>query len=192
LSESVYGSVVAAEMDKQTRLVQSTGTENPYAIWQEMGKWMTDFCTVVRYNDKLERTIEQLQTWYARYNNMRLSDTGMYTNQNLSFARALNDMLINAEAMLRGALGRNESRGAHFKPDFKERDDKNFLKTTLASWNPATKSVDIAYAAVDTSLLQTAPAHVRQRHHERPDPPERRRPRPSAGAGDGVGYREQV
>jgi succinate dehydrogenase / fumarate reductase flavoprotein subunit len=157
LDASVYENVVRQETAKQARLINSTGTENPYAIWQEMGKWMTDFCTVVRYNDKLEKTLAQLQTWYDRYGNMRLSDTGMYTNQNLSFARALYDMLINAEAILRGAAGRDESRGAHFKPDFKERDDKQFLKTTLAGWNAAERKIEIAYAAVDTSLLQPRP-----------------------------------
>ena len=55
---------------------------------QEMGKAMTDNCTVVRHNDRLEKTLAQCGEWKARYRNVRLSDTGMWTNQNLSFARA--------------------------------------------------------------------------------------------------------
>ncbi len=155
LPASVYDAVVASEKAKQDALVKSNGTENPYAIWQEMGKWMTDHCTVVRYNDKIELTLQQLVTWNDRYKNLRLSDTGMYTNQNLSFARALKDMLINAEAILKGALNRNESRGAHYKPDFPDRLDKDFMKTTIASWDG--NQVNISYAPVDTSLVPPRP-----------------------------------
>ncbi len=154
---SVYDAVVSQETAKQDALVKSNGTENPYVIWQEMGKWMTDHCTVVRYNDKLEMALQHLDTLRDRYTRLKLSDTGMYTNQNLSFARALKDMLINAEAMLKGALNRNESRGAHYKPDFPDRNDKDFLKTTIASFNPETQKVEIGYAPVDTSLVQPRP-----------------------------------
>ncbi|MGN6625654.1 MAG: succinate dehydrogenase flavoprotein subunit [Tepidisphaeraceae bacterium] len=157
LPASVYDAVVQQEVAKQDKLIKSTGDENPYLIWQEMGKWMTDNCTVVRYNDKLEETLRQLQTWKERYARVRLSDTGMYTNQNLSFARALGDMIINAEALLKGALSRNESRGAHFKPEFPERDDVNYLKTTIAIWNKSADEVEIKYAPVDTSLVTPRP-----------------------------------
>ena len=77
----------------------------------------------------------------------------MWTNQNLSFTRALRDMIILAEAILKGALLRNESRGAHYKPAFPERDDLNFLKATLATYDPASNSTSISYDKVDTSLL---------------------------------------
>lgn len=157
MDDAPFRAVVRQEEQKQDKLIQNPGNENPYFIWQEMGKWLTDHCTVVRYNDKLELTIAQLQTWKDRYKHVKLSDTGMYTNQNLSFTRALGDMLINAEAILRGALGRNESRGAHYKPDFPDRDDANFLKTTVATWNAEADRVEIGYAPVDTSLVTPRP-----------------------------------
>ena len=114
---------------------------------------MTDTCTVVRYNDRLEKTLAACQDWKARYKNVRLSDTGNWTNQNLAFTRSLRDMIIMSEAVLKGALLRNESRGAHYKPDFPERDDANFLKTTIATYDPATDSANITYEPVDTSLV---------------------------------------
>jgi succinate dehydrogenase / fumarate reductase, flavoprotein subunit len=150
--QGVYDAVVKSETDKQNWLVNNAGNENPYLLWQEMGKAMTDNCTVVRYNDRLERTLEQCQDWKARYRNVRLSDTGMWTNQNLSFARALRDMILSAEAILKGALMRNESRGAHFKPDFAERDDVQFLRTTLVTYDAASDSAQISYGPVDVSL----------------------------------------
>ena len=157
MDDAPFRATVHQEEQKQQNLIQNQGSENPYFIWQEMGKWLTDHCTVVRYNDKLELTIAQLQTWKDRYKRVKLSDSGMYTNQNLSFTRALGDMLINSEAVLRGALGRNESRGAHYKPDFPDRDDANFLKTTVASWNAEADRVEIGYAPVDTSLVTPRP-----------------------------------
>jgi len=77
----------------------------------------------------------------------------MWTNQNLSFARATGDMIKLAEAILRGALMRNESRGAHYKPEFPERDDERFLKSTIATYDAASDRPLITYEAVDTSLV---------------------------------------
>ena len=151
--QSTFDAVVKQEQDKQNWLVNNDGTENPYKLWQEMGRWMTENCTVVRQNDKLEKTVEQLQDWKARYKKVKLSDTGMWTNQNLSFTRALKDMIIMAEAVLRGALLRDESRGAHYKPAFKERDDANFLKATIATYDVDNDRCNITYEAVDTSLI---------------------------------------
>ena len=151
--QSVFDAVLKQEADKQQRLIDSTGSENPYLLWQEMGKMMTDNSTVVRYNDRLEKTLEACQQWKARYKNVRLSDTGMYTNQNLSFARALGDMIKMSEAMLKAALLRNESRGAHYKPDYPDRNDAEYLSASLATYDPATDSAQISYGPVDNSLV---------------------------------------
>ncbi len=111
MPQSVYDAVVRQEQQRQDWLVKNDGSENPYLLWQEMGKWMTDNCTVVRYNEKLEETLVRCQQWKERYQKVKLSDTGMWTNQNLSFTRAVRDMILQAEAILKGALLRNESRG---------------------------------------------------------------------------------
>jgi succinate dehydrogenase / fumarate reductase flavoprotein subunit len=151
--QSAYDAVVKQEQDRQDWLVNNDGTENPYLIWQEMGQQMTLNCTVVRFNDKLQQTIDMCQQWKERYRKVKLSDTLMWTNQNLSFARALRDMIVSAEAILQGALHRNESRGAHYKPDFPDRDDANFMKSTIARYDPAGDCPVISYAPVDTTLL---------------------------------------
>jgi succinate dehydrogenase / fumarate reductase flavoprotein subunit len=154
LPQSAYDAVVQQETDKQNRLVNNTsGDENPYLLWQEMGVWMTNNCTVVRHNEKLEETLVKCQEWKERYQRVRLSDTGMWTNQNLSFARATKDMIVLAEAILRGALLRNESRGAHYKPAFPKRDDANFLKATIATYDAANDAAVITYEPVDVSLV---------------------------------------
>ncbi len=151
--QAVYDAVVKQEQDRQDWLVHNAGTENPYLLWQEMGQAMTQNCTVVRFNDKLRQTLEMCQQWKSRYKRVKLSDTLMWTNQNLSFARALRDMIVSAEAILQGALHRDESRGAHYKPDFPNRDDVNFMKTTIATYDASGDCPVISYLPVDTSLL---------------------------------------
>jgi succinate dehydrogenase / fumarate reductase flavoprotein subunit len=151
--QSVYDAVVKQETDRQNWLVNNQGDENPYLLWQEMGRWMTDNCTVVRHNERLQQTLERCQQWKERYKRVKLSDTGMWTNQNLSFARATRDMIVLAEAILQGALMRNESRGAHYKPAFPKRNDEEFLKTTIAQYDSAIGSPRISYDAVDVSLV---------------------------------------
>ena len=154
VSQGVFDAFVKQETDRQDWLIGNKGTENPYLLWQEMGKTMTDNCTVVRHNERLEESIERLEEWKARYKKVKLSDTLMWTNQNLSFTRSLRDMIILAEAILKGALLRNESRGAHYKPAFPDRDDENYLKATIATYDAANDAAKITYEPVDTSLVK--------------------------------------
>jgi succinate dehydrogenase / fumarate reductase, flavoprotein subunit len=151
--QSTFDAVVAGERAKADALINSKGSENPYLLWQEMGKLMTENVTVVRYNDRLQKTLETCEGWKERYARVKLSDTGMWTNQNLSFTRALGDMIKYAEAIIRASLLRDESRGAHYKPDFPERDDAKFLKTTLAHYEKSTNSARIEFGPVDVSLI---------------------------------------
>jgi succinate dehydrogenase / fumarate reductase flavoprotein subunit len=148
--QQVYDAAARQETDRQNWLVGNDGTENPYLLWQEMGKWMTDNCTVVRENAGLQSTIVRCEEWKQRYRKVKLSDTGMWTNQNLSFARALRDMIVQAEAILKAAVARNESRGAHYKPEFPKRDDARWMKTTVASFAP--DAPNFRYDPVDVSL----------------------------------------
>jgi len=151
--QSAFDATLGQEKSKMQGLLDARGATNPYALWQEMGRAMQDNCTVVRYNDRLAATIEQCETWKARFKDVRLSDTGLWTNQNLSFTRALGDMIRLAEAILKAAHNRDESRGAHFKPDFPDRDDARFLKTTLAVYDAQRDEARIEYGPVDISLI---------------------------------------
>jgi succinate dehydrogenase / fumarate reductase flavoprotein subunit len=153
MPQSAYDVAVTRQTNRQNELLASNGTENPYLLWREMGRWMTDNCTVIRHNERLQQTLEKCQEWKERYKHVKLSDTGMWTNQNLSFTRAVGDMIILAEAILQGALQRNESRGAHFKPAFPERHDEEYLKATIATYDSAADAPRIDYAPVDISLI---------------------------------------
>jgi succinate dehydrogenase / fumarate reductase flavoprotein subunit len=143
------------EMEEQYfgRLAKMEGPENPYAMGLELGDWMTGNCTVVRYNDKLKKTEEKIVELMDRWKNVAALDGTRAANQSLMFTRHLWNMLVIARVMVRGAFLRDESRGAHFKPDFPARDDARFLKTTIARHDAATTEPQITYEAVDTSLI---------------------------------------
>ena len=114
---------------------------------------MTDNVTVVRYNDRLQKTDEKIQELLERFNNININDTQKWSNQGATFARQLKNMLYLARVITQGALLRNESRGAHYKPDFPERDDEQFMKTTMANFDPATGAPVIHYEEIDVSLI---------------------------------------
>lgn len=128
------------------------GRENPYRLWEEMAKWMTDHVTVIRKNADLKKTDEKLAELAERLKDINLSDTGNWANQALMFARELEYMLVLARVITQGALARNESRGSHYKPDFPERNDKEWLKTTVAKWT--SKGIELSYEKVDISLME--------------------------------------
>jgi succinate dehydrogenase / fumarate reductase, flavoprotein subunit len=134
-------------------LAKLDGPENPYQLGWELGDVMTGNCTVVRYNDKLKQTEEKIVELMDRYRKVAALDASRAANQSLMYVRQLWNMLVLARVMVRGAFMRDESRGAHFKPDFPARDDARFLKTTIARYDAATHEPKITYEAVDTSLI---------------------------------------
>lgn len=153
LPESIFEARVKEETEKWEAILKMDGTENAYLLHKELGEWMTDNMTVVRHNDRLEKTYEKLTELQERWNNINVNDTQRWSNQGAHFVRQLKNMLYLAKVMTKGALLRNESRGAHYKPEFPDRDDENFLKTTMAKFDPATGEPIITYQEVDVSLI---------------------------------------
>jgi succinate dehydrogenase / fumarate reductase, flavoprotein subunit len=152
LPESVFESAVKEAQTGYDKILRMDGPENPYALADELGKWMTDNVTVVRYNDKLEETLKKIAELKERFKQVGVPDTGSYSNQPAVFTRWLDGMLTLAEVITKGALLRNESRGAHYKPDFPERDDDNFHKTTIATYTP--NGPEITYEPVDITHIK--------------------------------------
>ncbi len=158
-SEDMPTSLFEAEVKRQAAinagLTAKDGNENLRALYHEMGEVMRENVTVVRYNEKLKGTDAKLRELLERFDNISLPDGG----QSLVFARELKNMLILARAITLAALTRNESRGAHYKPEYPKRDDANWLKTTKAFYAPDGPRFE--YEPVDISLIEP-----RERHYE--------------------------
>src|SRR3954470_14303157 len=138
-------------------LMKSEGTENPFRLWRELGEVMTKDCTVIRYNKNLQQTDAKLVEFLERFRNINLSDRSMWANTSFAFTRQLYNMLQLSRVIAQGAAMRDESRGAHYKPDFPDRDDKNWLKTTKASFAPDADEPKFEFEPVDISLLPPRP-----------------------------------
>ncbi|MEP6707021.1 MAG: succinate dehydrogenase flavoprotein subunit [Pyrinomonadaceae bacterium] len=148
----VYEQELKHQQEINDTLIKQSGTENQYGLHQEMGRWMTDNVTVVRYNDKLKTTDDKLRELLERYQSISINDSNLWATMALPHARHLKNMLELARVITLGALNRNESRGAHYKPEFPNRDDEQFLKTTIAEHSG--EGPVLSYEAVDVSLIK--------------------------------------
>ena len=153
VDQRIYDAVVDLEQTKVDRLVGASGTENPYEIGRVMGEEMTAGCTVVKTGPRLEQALARLHELQERYKSVGLADTDMWTNQNLAYARALGDMLKLAEVIVLGSIQRKESRGAHYRSDYPDRDDANFLRSTVARFDPDTGRPELSLQPVEIGLV---------------------------------------
>ncbi len=146
----------AAEFTRQTQLNQqllsSTGSENPFKLWRELGDTMTRHATIIRYNAGLAEADAKIVELQSRYRNLNLSDKSQWANTSFAFARQLANMLELSRVVVQGAACRNESRGAHYKPEYPERNDAQFLKTTKVSY--VDHAPKIEWEDVDISHIQ--------------------------------------
>lgn len=157
----LFDEAVAEQRDRLDGVYRmTTGTENPYTLHRELGDWMTRYCTVIRDEKKLRQTDEKIGELMDRWNDVTVPDTGEWVNQSVVFTRQLRDMLELARVMVRGAIARKESRGVHLRPDYPERDDENWLKTTIAEWTP--DGPRLSYEPVDVSLVPPRPRQYRK------------------------------
>ncbi len=143
------------QQEKNNQLLSSTGSENPFKLWRELGETMTKHATIVRYNAGLDEADAKIVELLARYKNINLSDKSQWANTSFAFTRQLKNMLELARVIVQGARQRDESRGAHYKPEFPERNDAQFLKTTKAAFIDG--APHITYEDVDTSHIAPRP-----------------------------------
>src|ERR1700761_9066010 len=149
----------AAELARQNSLnkllLNNPGTENPFQIWRELGDTMTKHATIVRYNKGLEEADAKIVELLERFENGNLSDKSQWANTSFAFTRQLWNMLQLGRVIVQGARLRDESRGAHYKPDFPDRNDAKFLKTTKAAFKDDAPAFE--WEEVDISHIKPRP-----------------------------------
>lgn len=159
LAEEMESTIFNREKDFQEKkyqgILKMKGRENPYSLHEELGNWMLENVTVVRYNHRLKQTDEKILELMERYRDINVLDSTGWINQTAKFTRDFWNMLVLARVITRGALNRNESRGSHYKPEFPERDDKNWLKTTKAKFS--LDGPEFSYEEVDLKYIKPRP-----------------------------------
>jgi len=114
------------------RIKNSKGKERVAALRAELQQSMMDNASVFRTGELLSKQVEVLKELMDRYRNIAIDDRGDAYNTELVEALELGYLLEVSEALVHSALNRTESRGAHAREDYPERDDRNWLKHTLA------------------------------------------------------------
>lgn len=150
---SFFTEALATEEKKRQELLSRSGPENVHELHEELASWLVRNVTVKRNNADLGATLEKIYEIRERFRHITLRDKGVQSlNQTLQFAMEFESMLELAIVITKGALLRNESRGGHFKTDFPERNDTDWLKTTIAEYRPDTPI--ITYKPVDCRYIK--------------------------------------
>jgi succinate dehydrogenase / fumarate reductase flavoprotein subunit len=158
--------------DINQRLLSSRGKENPFALHRELGDLMQEHVFVERDNKGLDLALEGIRRLKERSENMSLDDNGSWSNQSLSWARQIKDMIVLAEVIAQGARLRDECRGAHYKAEFElkipegkfegdpefeaykaqwKANNEKWLKATIATHTDDGPEID--YRPVEASVL---------------------------------------
>ncbi len=161
-------------VERFEQIRKMAGTENPYQIGRDLGDVMTENCTVVRYNDRLKKTVDKIQELKDRWRRCNVLDTSNNANRSMSYINQLWNMLELGQVISYSALLRDESRGAHYKPDFslpepKSKDPRQdpewmklwqarhdrWAKTTMAKHKQ--ENAEVTYEEIPTPVLKPEP-----------------------------------
>jgi succinate dehydrogenase / fumarate reductase, flavoprotein subunit len=133
-------------------LLDQPGEHRIAQIRQAFQECMTDYCGVFRSDSLMRSGLEKLQDIRHQAQHVYLDDSSRLWNTELTEALELQSLLIVGEMILTSALNRQESRGAHCREDFGDRDDTNFLKHTMAYYSPA--GIDLQYRPVTITMFE--------------------------------------
>ncbi|MFH9090338.1 MULTISPECIES: succinate dehydrogenase flavoprotein subunit [unclassified Streptomyces] len=114
------------------RLRTSTGNERVATIRRELQETMDANVMVFRTEQTIKTAVEKIAELKERYKNVAIQDKGRRFNTDLLEAIELGNLLDLAEVMAVSALARKESRGGHYREDYPNRDDVNFMRHTMA------------------------------------------------------------
>jgi len=151
---SVFTEAIEREQTLKRAIMDRKGPENVHKLHDELAEWMVKNVTVKRNNRDLQLTLDKIKEIRERYRKISLDDHSQFANQTYIFANQFGPMLELALVITKGALLRNEFRGAHFKPEFPQRNDTEWIKTTIATYDKAKGEPVITYEEVDLRHLK--------------------------------------
>ena len=151
-NSDIYSKALHEEDNKISDLLNANGKENHNTLKKLLNETMNENVGIFREEKPLKEAHETILELKERYKDIKVTSSGRKANFDLLWAMQLKGSIDIAETVVKGSVNREESRGAQFRTDFPVRDDKRFLKHTLATWNGET--VDLSYSEVDISLFE--------------------------------------
>jgi len=119
-------------MSRFDRLCNASGSTSTARIRDDMQRTMQKHAAVFRTGESMQEGVDKMDQVFTSFGDVRISDRGLIWNTDLVETLELENLLLQAQTIIQGALNRPESRGGHAREDFSERDDENWMKHTLA------------------------------------------------------------
>ncbi|MBD2577992.1 succinate dehydrogenase/fumarate reductase flavoprotein subunit [Oscillatoria sp. FACHB-1406] len=141
-----------AAAERIDSLLHQQGTLRIDQLRQQFQDCMTEYCGVFRNEATMKAGLEKLRQLQQQYSQIYLDDKGSCWNTELIEALELKNLTLVGELILSSAINRQESRGAHSREDFPDRNDERYLKHTLAYYSPA--GVEIEYMPVTINRFE--------------------------------------
>lgn len=141
-------------------LVEGDGHESAFELKREMQRIMMDYVGIFRNGPELEKAVAELKVLLERSRKLGLKCKKRHANPELVEALRVKRMLKVALTVACGAAARTESRGAHAREDYPQRNDRDWLNRTLASWpDPDALEPVLNYEALDVMKMELPPGY---------------------------------
>jgi succinate dehydrogenase / fumarate reductase, flavoprotein subunit len=145
---AVSDGTLKTEEARIATLMSNPGPERAWQIREELGKTLSQNLGIFRTKESMTHALHSVRTLKERAARIMLQDHGKVFNSDLIHALELDSLLDVAETIAAGGIAREESRGAHYRSDFPNRDDGQWLKHTLAYRNPSGPQLRYAPVAI--------------------------------------------
>ncbi len=149
-----------SHLDRFDRIRNADGAHSVADLRLEMQESMQNNCAVFRTGDVLDEGVQKIDAVYSKVPDMKIEDRTMIWNTDLMEALEFDNLIVQAAVTVNSAANRKESRGAHAREDFGDRDDKAWMKHTLA-WSDAVGKVDIDYRPVHDFTLSNEIEYIK-------------------------------
>jgi fumarate reductase flavoprotein subunit len=158
LSTALVDEFGRREQRRLAAICDSSGSESAFELTRLMQETMTNNVGIFRHGERLQRAVQDLQGLLRRSRNIGLRSAAPGANPELVTAYRLQRMLKLALCVAYGAQQRTESRGAHYRADFPRRDDRNWMRRTLATWTGDDAELpQLDYEALDIMRMELPP-----------------------------------
>jgi succinate dehydrogenase / fumarate reductase, flavoprotein subunit len=153
-------SLTEAHLDRFDRFRNASGSTPTAKLRAEMQKAMQEDVAVFRIQESLEQGVKRIADVYSKASDIKVSDRGLIWNTDLMETLEFDNLIGQAAVTVNSAVNRTESRGAHARDDYPDRDDANWMKHSLAWLDHGTGKVSIDYRPVHTYTMTNDVSYI--------------------------------